>query len=41
MYYNVVNVIHDVITTSNPIPYSAKSLFVGVTNNKTQTLKDK
>ena len=27
---------HDVITTANPFPYTAKFMFDGVTNNKTQ-----
>ena len=43
-FHDAVNVIHDVITTANPIPYTAKFMFVGVKNNKTQrnqTLKDK
>ena len=43
-FYDAVNVIHDVIRTANPIPYTVKFVFVGVTNNKTQqnqTLKDK
>ena len=34
-----VNVIHDVITTANPIPYTAKFMFVGVRNNKTQQIR--
>ena len=28
--------IHDVITTPNPLPYTARFMFVGVRNNKTQ-----
>ena len=35
-FYDAVNVIHDVITIANPFSYTAKFLFVGVTNNKTQ-----
>ena len=35
-FYDVVNVIHDVITTTNPIPHTAKFMFVGVRNNITQ-----
>ena len=35
-FYDAVNIIHDVITTPNPFPYTAKFMFVGVTNNKTQ-----
>ena len=38
-FYDAVNVIHDVITTANPIPDTAKLMFVEVKNNK--TLKDK
>ena len=36
--------IHDVITTANPFPYTAKFMFVGVRNDQTytnQTLKHK
>ena len=43
-FYGAVNAIHDVITTADPIPYSAKIMFDGVGNDKTQqnqTLKDK
>ena len=36
MFYDAVYVIHDVITTANPIPYTAKFMFVRVGNNKTQ-----
>ena len=36
MYYDAVSIIHDVITTSNPFPYNAKFMFVGVRNNETQ-----
>ena len=35
MFYDAVNTIHDVIATANPFP-SAKFMFVGVRNNKTQ-----
>ena len=38
-FYDAVNVIHDVITTANPIPYTAKFMFVGVRNNKIQQIK--
>ena len=34
-FYDAVNVIHDVITTANSIPYNAKFMFFGVRNNKT------
>ena len=43
MFYDAVNLIHDVITTDNPFPYTAKIMFVGVRNNKNSTdqmLKD-
>ena len=30
--YDAVNIIHDVITTPNPFPYTAKIMFVGVRN---------
>ena len=29
-FYDVVNMIHDVITTRKPFPYTAKCLFVDV-----------
>ena len=32
-------VIHDVITTADPIPYTAKFMFDGVGNNKTQQIR--
>ena len=35
-FYDAVNVIHDVITTADAIPYSAKFMFDSVRNNKTQ-----
>ena len=35
-FYDAVNVTHDVITTANPFPCSAKFIFVGVRNYKTQ-----
>ena len=34
MFYDTVNVVHDIITTANPFPCTAKFIFVGVTNNK-------
>ena len=43
-FYDADSVIHDVITTAKPFPYTTKFMFVGVTNNKNstnQTLKDK
>ena len=38
-FYDAVNMIHDVITTANPFPDSAKFIFVGVRNNKTQQIR--
>ena len=38
-FYDAVNMIHDVITTANPFPYTAKFMFVGVRNDKTQQMK--
>ena len=38
MFYDAVNIIHDVITTRNPFPYTAKFMFVGVRINVTQQL---
>ena len=35
-FYDAVNIIHDVISKPNPFPYTAKFMFVGVRNNKTQ-----
>ena len=40
MFYDVVNMIHDVITTPDPFPYTAKFMFVGVRNNKTKKKTD-
>ena len=37
--YDAVIVIHDVITIANPIPYTAKFMFDGVRNNKTQQIR--
>ena len=36
-FYDAVNIIHDVITTPNPFPCTAKFMFVGVRNNETQS----
>ena len=36
---DAVNMIHDVITTANPCPYTAKFMFVGVRNNNTEQIK--
>ena len=40
-FYDAVNMIHDVITTANPFPYTciAKFMFVGIRNNKTQHIR--
>ena len=38
-FYDAVNIIHDVITTPNPFPYTAKFMFVGVGNNETQQIR--
>ena len=38
-FYDVVNMIHDIITTANPVPYTAKFTFVGDKDNKTQQIK--
>ena len=37
-FYDAVNVIHDVITTASLFPYTAKFMFVGIRNNKTQQI---
>ena len=39
MFYDVVNVIHNVTTIANPFLYTAKFMFVGVRNNKTQQIR--
>ena len=38
-FYDAVNIIHDVITTPNPFPYTAKFTFVGVRNNEAQQIR--
>ena len=38
-FYDVVNMIHDVISTANPFPDTAKFTFVDVRNDKTQQAK--
>ena len=43
-FYDAIDMIHDVITTANPFPDTAKCMFVDVRNNKNQQvnkLKDK
>ena len=37
--YDAVSMIHDVIRTPNPFPYTAKFVFVGVRNNNTQQIR--
>ena len=38
-YYDAVSIIHDVNTTPNPFPYTAKFIFVDVRSNKTQQIR--
>ena len=38
-FNDAIKVIHDVIITANPFPYTAKFMFVGVRNNKTQQIR--
>ena len=38
-FYDTVNMIHDIVTTANPFPYTAKFMFVRVRNNKTQLIR--
>ena len=38
-FYDAVIIIYDVITTPNPFPCTAKFMFVGVRNNKTQHIR--
>ena len=38
-FYDAVNMIRDVIRTANLFPYTAKFMFVGVRNNKTQQVR--
>ena len=38
-FYDAVNIIHNVISTASLFPYTAKFVFDGVTNNKTQQMK--
>ena len=44
-FYDKVNMVHDVIRTANPFPYTAKFMFFGVRNKKNnspnETLKDR
>ena len=38
-FSDAVSMIHDVITTAIPFPYTAKFMLVGAKNNKTQQMK--
>ena len=38
-FYDAVNMIHDVTTTSDSFTYTAKFMFVGVGHNKTQQIR--
>ena len=43
-FYDAINMIHDIFTTANLFPYTAKFMFVSFKNNKTRQirrLKDK
>ena len=39
MVLDAFNIFHDVIRTYNAFPYTAKYMFVGVINNKTQQIR--
>ena len=38
-FYDAVNMIHDVISTANPLQDTAKFMFVGVRHNKTEQVR--
>ena len=38
-FYDALNMIHDVITKTNPFPYTAEFTFVGVRNDKNQQIR--
>ena len=38
-FYDAVDIIHDVIRTADPFPYTAKIMFVVVKDNKTQQIR--
>ena len=38
-FNDVVNMVHYVIRTANPFPYTAKFMIVGVKHNKTQQIR--
>ena len=37
-FYDTVNIIHGIIPTPNPFPYTAKFMFAGVRNKETQQI---
>ena len=39
MFYDAINIIHDVIITPNPYQYTAKFVFLGVRMNKDQQMQ--
>ena len=39
MFYDAVNMVHAVISTAYPFAYTAKFMFVGVRNNKSQQIR--
>ena len=39
MFYDTVSVIHDINTTANLLPHTAKFKFVRVRNNKTPQIR--
>ena len=38
-FHNVVHMIHGLIRTANPYPYTYKFILAGVKNNKTQQIR--
>ena len=38
-FYDAVSMIHDVITTANLFPYTAKLMFDGARNNKSEQFR--
>ena len=38
-FYDAVNMLHDVIATPDPFPYTANFMFVGVRHNKRQQIR--
>ena len=38
-FYDAVNMIHDVVATVNPFPYTAKFMFVSERKNKNQQIR--